>query len=270
MLIVNDTVAVVTGASSGIGRGIAVELARRGARLALVDVDETGLRSVARELAPGAGAVTVHVTDVADEDAMRLLPEQVVAAHGRVELLVNCAGVTVAAPLDTLDLDDLRWVMAVNFQGAVHGCRYFLPHLKRASASAIVNVLSDFALIGFPTKTAYVASKFALRGFSEALRAELHGTPVSLTCAYPGPVATNIVRRSRSWDDGKKEIEAAFIERRAIPVERVARKIVDGAARGRARVLIGGETYLFDIAMRLFPALTTTMIGRLRERIPFT
>jgi short-subunit dehydrogenase len=133
----------------------------------------------------------------------------------------------------------------------------------------VCNVLSDFALLGLPTKSAYCASKFAVRGFSEALRAELAGSSVGLTCAYPGPVATGLVERGRAWDTAKQAAEARFVEANAIPVAKVARRIVRGIERGRARVLVGKETWAIDLATRLAPALTNTLVGRLRGRVPF-
>jgi short-subunit dehydrogenase len=263
------TVAVVTGAAGGIGRGLALELARRGAPLALVDVDAAGLART-RALAAAHGVrVSTHATDVADRAAMAALPDAVVAEHGAVHLLVNNAGVSVAAPVAELDLDDLAWLLGVNLWGVVHGCRFFLPHLARAPRAHVCNVLSDFALLGFPTKSPYCAAKFAVRGFSEALRAELAGSSVGLTCVYPGPVATDLVRRGRAWDAAKQAAEAEFVASRAIPVAKVARRTLAGIERGRARVLIGAETRAIDLATRLAPGLVNTLVGRLRGRVPF-
>jgi short-subunit dehydrogenase len=269
MRIDRDCVAVVTGAASGIGRALAEEIARREARLALVDVDEEGLART-RALAQTASEhVTVHPTNVSDRRAMELLTTEVVHAHGAVHLLVNNAGVSVAAPFDELDLEDFDWLMGIDFWGVVYGCRFFLPHLRRAGRGHVCNVLSDFALLGFPTKTAYCAAKFAVRGFSDALRAELHGSGVGLTSAYPGPVDTGLVRRGRTWDRTKREIEAAFVARRAVPAERVARRILRAVERGRPRVRIGAETYAIDWAKRLFPELTTSLVAKARDRVPF-
>jgi short-subunit dehydrogenase len=269
MRLSKNTVAVVTGAASGIGKGIASELSKRGCRLALVDLNETALQETVVELSRTNQHVTAHMTDVSSECQMRNLVTGVLQEHGQVHLLVNNAGVSVASPFAQLDLPDFQWLMAVNFWGTVFGCKFFLPHLAASDPGAIVNILSDFALIGFPTKTCYSASKFALRGFSEALRAELYGSSVSLTCVYPGPVDTNLVRSSRAWDLSKKHLEAEFLEKRGLPIEYVGRRIVNGIERGRARVLIGRETYLFDMMARIFPVITNSVIGRVRERIPF-
>ncbi len=269
MRISDNTVAVVTGAANGIGKAVAFELAEPGCHLALVDLDESALHKTAAELSYPNQHVTAHPTDVSSESQMRDLASRVLQEHGQVHLLVNNAGVSVASPSAQLDLQDFQWLMGVNFWGTVFGCKFFLPHLAAVESAAIVNILSDFALIGFPTKTCYSASKFAIRGFSEALRAELYGSSVSLTCVYPGPVNTNLVRSSRAWDINKKQLEAEFIKKRGVPIKRVARRVVDGIEKGGARVLIGRETYLFDIMARFVPVITNSIIGRMRDKLRF-
>jgi short-subunit dehydrogenase len=258
--------AVVTGAASGIGRGLAVEMARRGCAVALVDIDADGLAATQRQLATRS---SVHRVDVADRDAMAALPEAVRAAHGGAQVLLNNAGVSVAAPVAELALADRDRVLGGNFWGTVHACKFFLPLLQAAPEARIGTVLSDFALFSLPTKAAYCASKFALRGFSEALRAELAGSGVRLTCAYPGPVDTGLVSRGRAWDAAKQAMEAEFVAARALPIAEVARRICDAVERGRPRVLIGRETWAIDLAMRLMPAATGTLVGVLKKRIPF-
>jgi short-subunit dehydrogenase len=256
------TVAVVTGAAGGIGRATALELS-------LVDVDEAGLEKTKDLTSRGAPEISLHPTDVSDRVAMEALPEIVIRHHRDVHLLVNNAGVSVAAPLDEMKLDDFDWLMGVNLCGVVHGCHFFLPHLRRAERSHICNVLSDFALIGFPTKSAYCASKFAVRGFSEAIRAELFGTAVGLTTVYPGPVDTGLIRHGRTWDESKRAAEAEFVTSRGLPPETVAKRICRGIERNRKRVLIGKETHLIDLMTRAFPTLSATLAGRMRDRFPF-
>jgi short-subunit dehydrogenase len=262
-------VAVVTGAAGGIGRGVAGALAARGLRLALVDRDAEGLEGTAAALRGDGDRISRHVLDVADRAAYAALPGAVLAAHGHVHLLVNNAGVSLAGPLEALSLDDWEWIVGVNFWGVFHGCRFFLPHLRAAGEAHIVNVTSDFALIGCPTKTAYCATKFAVRGLTEALRAELHDTGVGVTCVYPGPVATGIIRGGRAWDRKKAAIEARFLEERGLAVERVVAPILRGIERNAARVLIGRETHAIDRMTRLSPALAAALVARLRRRVPF-
>lgn len=265
----SDRVAVVTGAGSGIGRALCEALARRGCDLVLVDRDEDGLAGTARGLQATGCKLSLHRVDVADRAQMECLPEVVLREHGRVHLLVNNAGVSVAGPFAEMSLDDFEWIVGVNFWGVVYGCKGFLPHLIREDQAHIVNILSDFGLIGFPTKSAYAATKFAVRGFSESLRAELHGTSVGLTCVYPGPVATNLVRSGRVADPVKQEQEAEFVRRRSIPVERVVERTLRGVERGRPRVLIGQETYFMDFMARHFPGVSARLLPLARKHLPF-
>jgi short-subunit dehydrogenase len=258
--------AVVTGAASGIGRGLALEMAARGCAVALVDVDGEGLAETQRQIPT---RTSVHRVDVADRAAMSALPAAVRDAHGGAQVLLNNAGVSVAAPVADMPLADLEWLMGVNFWGTVHACKFFLPLLLAQPAARIGTVLSDFALFSLPTKSAYCASKFALRGFSESLRAELAGSGVRLTCAYPGPVDTGLVSRGRAWDAEKQAMEARFVAERSLAVATVARRICAAVERGRPRVLIGRETWAIDLAMRLMPAATGTLVGRFKGRVPF-
>ncbi len=194
----DDKVAVVTGAGSGIGRALAQELARRGAHLALADLSEAALADTAAGIAATGRRVTTHVVDVADAARMEAFAEAVVAAHGRVELLVNNAGVSVTGTLEEQSLDDWRWIVGVNFWGVVHGCKFFLPHLRKNREAHIVNLSSMLGFLGMPTQSSYCATKFAVRGLSEALWAELHGSGIGVTSVHPGGVKTNIVRASGS------------------------------------------------------------------------
>ncbi len=263
------TVAVITGAASGIGRALAVELAGRGSDLALVDINEAGLQETRQLLDREGSKTSLHVVDVADQQAMRLLPPAVIREHGSVHVLVNNAGVSVAGPITSLKLDDFEWLMGVNFWGVVYGCRFFLPYLKREKAASVCNILSDFALIGFPTKSPYCASKFAVRGFSESLQAELEGSTVHCTCVYLGPVSTELIRSSRAWSESRKMKEAEFVDRRGMPAEKVARRIRRAIEREKPRVLIGRETYLIDLLTRFSPAATRAFVARMRTRLPF-
>jgi short-subunit dehydrogenase len=262
-------VAVVTGAGGGIGRAISVALAQRGCDLALVDRDAAGLQQTQSLIQPTGRTLSLHVVDVSQRPAMARLPQAVIEAHGGVHLLVNNAGVSLAGPLEQLAPEDMEWIVGVNFWGVVSGCQLFLAHLRRQPEAHIVNILSDFALIGFPTKSAYCATKFAVRGFSEALRAELHGSGIGLTCVYPGPADTHLVRGGRAWDAAKNALEAQFLKERGIPLERIAAGVVRGIERNAARVLIGRETVAIDLMSRLFPAWTNTLMARMQKRLPF-
>src|SRR5262249_17760579 len=230
------TVAVVTGAAGGIGRALASEFSARGARVALVDIDRTELDAAAATLSK----CTTHQCDVADNEAVLAVARAIVTTHGGVHVLINNAGISVAGAVEALRLEHFQRAMAVNFWGVVHCCKAFLPHLRAAAdrhePAAICNVLSDFALLSVPTKAAYASSKHAARAFTEALRAELHGTGIVVTAAYPGATATNLVRRGYAVDPVKQQQESAFLAR-GMSSAVVAAKIVRGIERGRARLL---------------------------------
>lgn len=253
-----DKVAVVTGAASGIGRALAIQLAERGAHLALVDVSEPGLATVAREVASQGRRVTTHVCDVADAERMASLAADVERQHGRVDLLVNNAGVSVTAPLEEQSLEDFRWIVGVNFWGVVHGCKFFLPLLKRAAAASgeahIVNLSSMFGLIGLPTQASYCATKFAVLGFSEALWAELRDAKIGVTSVHPGGVRTNIVRESRTADPVAKQQMVERFEKMAMPPEEAARQILRAVERNQLRAVICREARAADWAKRLAPS----------------
>ncbi|WP_218920880.1 SDR family NAD(P)-dependent oxidoreductase [Melittangium boletus] len=264
-----DRTAVVTGAASGIGKALAHRLAAEGCHLALVDINGEALERVRAELAPTGRTVSLHVANVADRSRMLALPEDVLAAHGHVHLLVNNAGVSLAGRFEEVSLEDMDWIFGVNFWGVVHGCKAFLPHLRREPEAHIVNLCSSFGLLGFAGKTGYSATKFAVRGFSESLRAELLGSPVGLTAVYPGAVDTTIVRTGRVVNEAQREAEARFITGRAIPSERVASRIVRGIQRKSARVLVGLDYHLIDWMARLSPELSQEVTARLSQRMPF-
>ncbi|MBK7395793.1 MAG: SDR family oxidoreductase [Myxococcales bacterium] len=252
-----DRVVAITGAASGIGRALAVDLARRGASLALSDVDEVGLAETAR-LASGP-RVTTRRLDVADRTAVFAWAEEVAHEHGRVHVIVNNAGVALSATLANTPIADFEWLMGINFWGVVHGTQAFLPHLLRAEEGHVVNLSSVFGLIAVPSQGAYNASKFAVRGFTEALRQELADTKVRVTCVHPGGVRTNIARRGRILED--EQGQALTAEAAARDFEKVARTSPEDAAAeilaamqaGAPRALVGLDAKIIDRMARLLP-----------------
>ncbi|HTO52923.1 MAG TPA: SDR family NAD(P)-dependent oxidoreductase [Myxococcota bacterium] len=257
-------VAVVTGAASGIGRALALELAQRGCHLALVDVDEAGLGPVADRVRALGRKVSLHRVDVSERAQMERLPGAVIAEHGHVHVLVNNAGVSVSGVLADQSLDDFAWIVGINFWGVVYGCKLFLPQLLAEDEAHIVNLSSLFGLIGVPTQVSYNATKYAVRGVSEALISELSGTRVGVTCVHPGGIRTNIVRAARAStprDEAENERTAALFERFAMPPEKAARKIARAVSRNQARLRIGAETYLLDWLKRLAPVTTQRVAG---------
>jgi len=182
MSFLSDAVAVVTGAGSGIGRALAQQLAATGSALALADIDEAGLLETAQPLEKKSAPVTTHVLDVADEASMKAFAEEVGRRHGRATLLINNAGVALHGDFEEASLDDFRWLMNINFWGTVYGVKFFLPLLKREKRAQIVNISSVFGIVAPAGQCAYAASKFAVRGFTEALRHELQGSNVGVSC----------------------------------------------------------------------------------------
>ena len=263
-----DRVAVVTGAASGIGRATAVALAERGADMALADLDEVGLQQTARLVESAGRRATTHTVDVASRPAMEALVDDVLDAHRRVHILINNAGVSVSARFEDHSLEDFEWLFGVNFWGVVYGCKFFLPHIKAAGEGHIVNISSLFGLIGLPTQSSYAASKFAVRGFTESLRTELAEHRIGVTSVHPGGTKTNIVKSSRFTEHipGQKARIMDGFERRGWPPELVARRIISGIEGDKARMLVGPETYVTDLAKRLTPTYANWIFERLRQR----
>lgn len=252
-------VAAITGAGSGIGRALAVELAGAGAHLALSDVDEVGLAETVTR-AEGFGVkVTSAKVDVADRDAVHAWADQVVADHGQVNLVFNNAGVALGATVEGMSYDDLEWLMGINFWGVVHGTKAFLPHLQASGEGHVVNISSVFGLLGIPSQSAYNAAKFAVRGFTDALRMELEIDPcgVSATTVHPGGIKTNIAKNARMDDsvtslaDDPEEARREFEKLFMTTPEKAARQIVTAVRKDKRRALIGPDAKVLDLVSRL-------------------
>lgn len=254
----NQKVAAITGAASGIGRALAVALAKENCHLALSDIDEVGLRETAALCEDHPVKVTQDRVDVADRAAVHAWADEVVATHGKANLVFNNAGVAISYTVEQMSYDDLDWLMGINFWGVVHGTKAFLPHLKASGEGHIVNVSSVFGLVGVPTQSAYNAAKFAVRGFTDALRIELESerSPVSCTTVHPGGVKTNIARSAR-LDDGTPlgSDPAAVFDRIATTTPESAASTILGAVRhNRRRVVVGIDGKAIDLVSRL-PAI---------------
>jgi short-subunit dehydrogenase len=261
-----DGVAVVTGAGSGIGRGLAQRLAAAGSAVALADVDEAGLMETAAALSGKRASATTHVVDVADEAAVRAFATDVVARHGRVTLLINNAGVALFGKFEEISLDDFRWLMSVNFWGTVYAVKYFLPILKQQPRAHIVNLSSVFGIVAPVGQSAYAASKFAVRGFTEALRHELEGTPVSVSCVHPAGVKTAIARRAKLGANTppatRAEGIAALDRMSKVSPEEAADRILEGVERQEPRILVGRDARKVDILQRLHPGTYWKTLSR--------
>jgi len=265
-----DRVAIVTGAGGGIGRGIALALAGRGCHLALADIDAAGLAATAAEAEALGVRTSRHVVDVADRAAVAALPTIVRDAHGRVDVLVNNAGVAVGGSFEQVSEADFDWLMAINFEAVVRTTRAFLPLLHASDDARIVNVSSVYGLVSPPGQSAYSASKFAVRGFSNALRHELEGTCVGVTVVHPGGVATAIARSARAPAGvAPEEIalrRAASEKMLRMAPERAGEIIVRAVERRRARVLVGADAVIVALIERLAPVRYWRLLGRMLPR----
>jgi len=254
---VTNRVAVITGAGSGIGRATAHSLARRGCHLALADIDAAGLQETASMLGHMAVRVTTHALDVADREAVRLLPARVLAAHKRVDLLVNNAGVALGGSFEQVSEDDFEWLMDVNFNGVVRMTRAFLPLLRQSDEARIVNVSSIYGIVAPPGQSAYSASKFAVRGFSNALRHELDGSSVGVSVVHPGGVATAIARNARvprgTPDDETARGRELAEKLLRLPPEAAGELIARGIEARQPRILVGGDAKVAALLERLLP-----------------
>src|SRR4051812_3991695 len=258
MTAIRGAAAAVTGAASGIGRALALELAARGCDLALADRDEAGLQQVAAQIArSNKQKVTVHRVDVGEPAEIEAFAQAAVGAHPSLNIVINNAGVALMGQFGEVSQADMDWLMNINFWGVVHGTRAFLPHLATRPEAHIVNLSSIFGIVAPPGQTAYAAAKFAVRGFSESLRHELAmaKSPVRLSVVHPGGVATNIARNARAG------VAIADNARRAQAIERfdavaktspavAAQTIIRGIERNQPRILIGSDARFMDLLQR--------------------
>jgi len=265
----------VTGAASGIGRALALEFAARGCDLALSDIDDAGLRSVAEELQRAHSKdVLIRQLDVSDLTAVEEFARESTARFPKLCVVVNNAGVALQGQFEELDLAQIQWLFGINFWGVVYGTHAFLPYFKTQPWAHIVNVSSIFGIIAPPGQCAYSAAKFAVRGFSESVRHELamNASPVNLSVVHPGGVKTNIARSSRIGvrvrDTSTRAQALDSFDRmaRTTPVD-AARRIIQGIERNEPRILIGGDARVMDLIQRLRPSRYWAMMARTASRL---
>ncbi|WP_205574620.1 SDR family NAD(P)-dependent oxidoreductase [Indioceanicola profundi] len=269
MMKVQGRTAVITGAASGIGRAIAISLARRGCNLALADLNEAGLEETAR-LAGNGVRISRHRLDVSDRAAVAAFPDSVRAAHPGVDILVNNAGVAIGGTFEQVGEADFEWLFEINFWGVVRMTRAFLPLLRASDDARLVNLSSIYGIIAPPGQSAYSASKFAVRGFSQALRHELEGTHIGVTVVHPGGVATSIAKNARA----PKDVPAEEVERRraesdkmlTLPPEKAGEIIVTGIERRQARVLVGNDAKIVSVIERLKPVTYWKLLEKMRPK----
>ena len=267
---IEDKVVVITGAASGIGRALAIRAAAEHARLALADKDVAGLSQTAEQCRAARDTKILQV-DVTRRDEVEAAAREVAAHFGCVDVVVNNAGVSSSGLIQELTYETLHWTIDINFWGVVHGTKAFLPFLLARPEASLVNVSSVYGLIGVPAQAAYCASKFAVRGFTEAVRQDLRGTSVAVTVVFPGGVRTQFAKNSRSDSSLppaeqarlRQRIEASF---RNTP-EEAAEAIMQGVRRNAPRVLVGADARSVDLLARLRPASYDSAVARHTARL---
>ncbi len=272
---VRDKVVVVTGAGSGIGRALAVELSERGALVSGCDVDETGLKETATRC---RAELHTAVVDMGDRDAVQAYAAEVVSHFGQVHQVFNNAGIAFSAPVLDSEWSDYERVLRVNLNGVIHGTQAFLPHLIASGDGHVVNVSSLNGYLAQPGMSHYCTAKFAVRGFTETLRSEmlLEGHPVRVSVVHPGGVATSISDNALALArSAGHEITAAHEARTRTYREkllkmdpaRAARIIVDGVEKGRVRIRVGNDAVMVDRLVRLLPTTATRVAVYLERQL---
>ena len=250
-------VVVVTGAGSGIGRALALELAHAGATLALNDINEATLTETSQLLATFTAKFSVHVGDLSDASQVQALAESVIKKHQRVDILINNAGVALGR-MKIMDMspDDWNWIMGINFGGTLNCVRFFLPYLLQQDNAHIVNMSSIFGMAGVQERAGYCASKFAVVGLTEALRQELWGTPVQVSIVLPGGVRTNLAHNAKGWKDQVRHQRDARLvkEGSRTSAKTAAMVILNGIRKRRYRILVGPDAKLLDLMVRMLPS----------------
>jgi NADP-dependent 3-hydroxy acid dehydrogenase YdfG len=268
---VDGRTAFISGAASGIGRAVALRLAGHGCPVAIADQDEAGLLQTADMI---TGPVLARTLDVRDRQAQLTFAAEVAEwAPSPVGMVFNNAGVATSQTVAEASIEDDEWVTSINFGGVVNGTRAFLPILERQDSGVIVNTSSVFGLLGIPGQSAYCASKFAVRGFTDSLRQELRGTGVRAVCVHPGGVKTNIARNARyhSHPFGRAMTREQAVEDfdsvAFTTPEKAAKIIHEGVKKGRSRILVGPDAYVFDALARTMPTRYYDVLALL-ERLP--
>lgn len=256
-------VVAITGAGSGIGRALAERLAQEGSHLAIADVSHDALLETANYLLKYGVRVTSHIVDVSKREQVHEFANDVIRHHQVVDMVINNAGVTLAQTVEDATYEDLEWVMGVNVWGVIYGTKAFLHHLKKREQAHIVNISSILGLIGSPVQPAYCATKFAVRGFTEALRLELAGTPIAVSCVYPGGIRTNFINNSRIYKDivdptlerpDKAEGQERFNNKYGLnSAQQAAKVIVEGIKKNKERIFVGRDARFIDYVSRVWP-----------------
>ena len=266
-----NKVAAITGAGSGIGRALAVNLAKEGCHLALADVNEPELHATGAMIRDGS-RVSLHRVDVADRGQVHKFADDTVKEHGCADIVINNAGVVVVETLEDVTYEDFEWVFGIDFWGVVYGCKAFLPYLKKRPEAHIVNISSINAMVPLANNGPYSAAKSAVMGFTETLIQELKGTSVQVSCVHPGGVKTNIARNARFFKGANPNLPQnkwvkLFDRITRTSADQAAKVIISGMRRNKRRIMVGTDAQLMDILKRLAPVLANLATGRIMRRI---
>ena len=257
----NQKVAAITGAGSGIGQQLAILLAQQGADLALSDVNDQGLAETLSLVKQYPVKVTLTKLDVSHQQAVREWAANSFKDHGKINLIFNNAGVALASTVEGMSYEEMEWIFNINFWGVVYGTKEFLPYLKQSGEGHIINISSLFGLTAQPSQSAYNATKFAVRGFTESLRQELNmqNNGVSATCVHPGGIRTNIANSARMSESirslGMNPAKASrsFNKVLKTPPKEAAKIILEAVKHDKARILIGNDAKILDLIQRITP-----------------
>ena len=269
-----EKVAVITGAGSGMGRYLAILLAKEGADASVCDVNEETLNETVEMLRKYNVSVSSHLLDVSDKEAIEALPRKVIDQHGKVDMVFNNAGVTTGSHFKDMDEDNWDWVMGINFDGVINSTRAFIPHMVDSPEAAIVNTSSIFGMVAVPGQTVYHATKFAVRGFTESLAMEMRETNPNLQihCVHPGHIGTNIAATARfdeeNFNQDETQVSNSIFTRNApksqkemgdlfreggMHPSKAAEIILNGVKKNKSRIFIGLDAKLLDLSQRIFP-----------------
>lgn len=263
----NNKVAAVTGAASGIGRALAINLAQEGCHLALSDIDETGLRQTKEQLLKHASgkniSVTTHIVDVANRDNVYQYAEDAIKEHGHVDIVINNAGVAANKTIDEIDYDDFEWVININMWGVIYGTKAFLPHLKQRPDAHIVNIASVNSMLGFPSNGPYNVTKYAVQGFTETLIQENMGTNLHVSSVHPGGIQTNIANSARHIATKNAQ---QFNKIANTTPDKAAKTIIKGMKKNKEKIFVGIDAHIMQGIKRLFPNGAVRLSGYLTNR----
>jgi len=264
-------VAVITGAASGIGKQLGIQLAAEGATVALADIHEERLQETAGLIRQAGGNASAHLVDVSKKEQVQELADEVLRQHGQVDIVVNNAGVALGQiSIEEVTYDEMEWLLGINLWGVVYGTKTFLPHLKSRPDAALVNISSVFGVAAVPLQAPYVISKFGIRGFTEALRGELlEQKNLHVMVVHPGGIKTNIARDARQRDLGGETLQhfnARFEKNARTTAEEAARQIIKGIRQRKHRVLIGSDAKWMDRAVRVFPSKAVGVFAKMAKR----